>query len=33
MHSVPSGLCGYVIDETHSVCAVTGVMICTSSMS
>ena len=33
MCSVPSGLCGYVIDETHSVGSVTGVIICRSSMS
>ena len=32
MCSVPSGLHGYVIDETHSVDSVTGVMICRSSM-
>ena len=32
MHSVPYGLCEYVIDETHSVGSVTGVMICRSSM-
>ena len=32
MHSVPSGLHGYVIDETYLVGAVTGVMICRSSM-
>ena len=27
MHSIPSGLQAYVIDETHSVGAVTGVMM------
>ena len=27
VHSVSSGLCGYVIDETYSVGADTGVMI------
>ena len=31
MCSVPSGLHGYATDETHSVDAVTGVMICRSS--
>ena len=32
MHSMPSGLCGYMIDEAHCVGADTGVMICRCSM-
>ena len=32
IHSVPSGLCRYVIDETHYAGADTGVVICRSSM-
>ena len=32
MHSVPSNLHGHVIDKTHSVGTMTGVMSCKSSM-